>query len=210
MAEQAEALATSERKRAIDDTIADIKAIAAGDGISYESLDKIAVRLKALAAQRALFPETEFPPPASRDAEASTRYLLHKDADDTFALYLNSINPGKNTVPHNHTTWAVIVAVDGEELNRVYKRLDDGSDDEHVVVELDREVVVAPGAAHVAFLSDDIHSIHVEGDHSTRHFHLYGLALERLTERVGYDLENKKVINYNRNFHSAKNERNAA
>jgi predicted metal-dependent enzyme (double-stranded beta helix superfamily) len=203
---KAESLAI-ERKREVDQTLADIKAIAAREGITYRSLDAIAARLKTLAARGELFPQAEFPSPATRDAEASTRYLLRKDADDTFALYLNSINPGKNTVPHNHTTWAVIVAVDGEELNRVYKRVDDGASDDHAELELDREVLVAPAGNHVAFLSDDIHSIHVEGDASTRHFHLYGLALERLTERVGYDLQNKRVINYNKNYHSAKSER---
>jgi predicted metal-dependent enzyme (double-stranded beta helix superfamily) len=198
-----------QRRNAVADTIGDIKRIAATQGINYESLEEIAARLKTLAAQPALFPEAEFAPPATRDVEASTRYLLHKEADDTFALYLNSINPGKHTVPHNHTTWAVIVAVEGEELNRLYDRMDDGTDPERAVLTLRREVLVSPGGAHVAFLADDIHSIHVAGERSTRHFHLYGLALDRLTERVGYDLQNQRVLNYNRNYHSTRNERSA-
>jgi predicted metal-dependent enzyme (double-stranded beta helix superfamily) len=198
-----------QRQKAVESTLADIQRIALSHSIDYQSLDEIAACLKALARQRDLFPVSEFPPPDPSDPEASTRYLLRKEPDNTFALYLNSINPGKKTVPHNHTTWAVIVAVDGDELNKVYKRVDDGSSDDHADLVLQREVVVSPGRDHVAFLADDIHSIHVVGNNSTRHFHLYGKALELLTERVGYDLEKKRVLNYNRNYHAPSNETKA-
>lgn len=193
---------TAARADAVALTISRIRAIAAAQGINRDSLEEMAVELKSLAARADLFPSQDFPSPPAGDTEAATRYLIHKEADDTFALYLNSINPGKTTPPHNHTTWAVIVALDGDELNRIYERVDDGGDPEHVKLKLKQEVVVSPGRDHVAFLADDIHSIHVVGDRGTRHFHLYGLALERLTNRVGYDLETGRVLNYNKNYHS--------
>ena len=65
--------------------------------------------------------------PASRARE---RYLLGEDADGRFAMYLLALNPGNETKPHDHTTWAVVTAVEGQELNRVYRRTDDGSDPE--------------------------------------------------------------------------------
>ena len=191
-----------QREHAIQQTLVAIRAIAAQDGITRASLARIADRLQELAAQEALFPFDAFPPPPADDADASSRYLLHEDSDKTFALYLNSINPGKTTPPHNHTTWAVIVALEGEELNRVYTRTDDGSDPERATLNLAQEVVVQPGTP-IAFLDDDIHSIHVLGNKPTRHFHLYGRALETLTGRVGYDLATGRVLNYNRNYMSA-------
>ena len=191
-----------QREHAIQQTLVAIRAIAAQDGITRTSLARIADRLQELAAQEALFPFDAFPPPPANDADASSRYLLHEDSDKTFALYLNSINPGKTTPPHNHTTWAVIVALEGEELNRVYTRTDDGSDPERATLNLAQEVVVQPGTP-IAFLDDDIHSIHVLGNKPTRHFHLYGRALETLTGRVGYDLATGRVLNYNRNYMSA-------
>lgn len=191
-----------QRDRAVHQTLVAIRAIAAQDGITHASLARIADRLQELAAQEALFPLEAFPPPAAGDADASSRYLLHAEPDQTFALYLNSINPGKTTPPHNHTTWAVIVALEGQELNRVYTRTDDGRDPERATLALSREVVVQPGTP-ITFLDDDIHSIHVVGNAPTRHFHLYGRALETLTGRVGYDLATGRVLNYNRNYMNA-------
>ena len=191
-----------QRDRAVHQTLVAIRAIAAQDGITHASLARIADRLQELAAQEALFPLDAFPPPAAGDADASSRYLLHAEPDQTFALYLNSINPGKTTPPHNHTTWAVIVVLEGQELNRVYTRTDDGRDPERATLALSREVVVQPGTP-ITFLDDDIHSIHVVGNAPTRHFHLYGRALETLTGRVGYDLAAGRVLNYNRNYMNA-------
>ena len=191
-----------QREHAIQQTLVAIRAIASQDGITRASLARIADRLQELAAQEALFPFDAFPPPPANDADASSRYLLHEDSDKTFALYLNSINPGKTTPPHNHTTWAVIVALEGEELNRVYTRTDDGRDPERATLNLSQEVVVQPGTP-IAFLDDDIHSIHVLGNKPTRHFHLYGRALETLTGRIGFDLATGRVLNYNRNYMSA-------
>jgi len=128
---------------------------------------------------------------------ASTRYRLNPtDGDAGLALYLNSIHPGKTTTPHNHTTWAVIVAVQGQEVNRIYTRTDERSNPAQAQIHVAREVTVQPGAS-LAFLPDDIHSIHVVGDTSTLHFHLYGQPLETLTGRVAIDPDTGVVQNYN-------------
>ena len=142
--------------------------------------------LYALALQQELFPREDFPPPT--DGDTNIRYVLSEDDDQRFALYLNSILPGKLTEPHNHTTWAIVVAVEGEEQNRFYKRTDDGSVPGKATLEFDEEIVVKPGVG-VAMMPDDIHSIAVVGNTRTLHFHMYGRAIETLSERVGYDIE---------------------
>ena len=118
------------------------------------------------------------------------------DGDGGIALSLNSINPGKTTIPHNHDTWAVIVAVEGEEQNRVYRRTDDGRDPGRARLVLAQEVTVRPGTP-IAFLPEDIHSIAVTGTQPTLHFHLYGRPLETLTGRIGIDLATGDVLDYN-------------
>lgn len=195
---QADGDVGARRRAAVRETLDDIRALLAGSAPTRETLDRVAARLERLAAQRALFPRAEFAPPAAHEGVgASTRYRLNPEGgDDDLALYLNSINPGKTTIPHNHTTWAVIVALEGEEDNRIYRRLDDGRDPTRARLELAREITVRPGTP-VAFLPEDLHSIHAVGERPTLHFHLYGRPLETLSGRIGVDLDSGAVVNYN-------------
>ena len=173
-----------------------IRAIEA-EGVTPENLARIRDVLMGLAAQEHLFPSAEFPPPANGE-KGLNRYPLQQDADGRFALYLNALNPGNETKPHDHTTWAVVVAVDGQELNRVYRRLDDGSDPEHCEVVEDHQVMIEPGRG-ICLMPDAIHSIHTTGPVPTRHLHMYGLALDMLDERKAYGLDGV-IVPYNKNF----------
>ncbi|OWT75504.1 MULTISPECIES: cysteine dioxygenase family protein [unclassified Achromobacter] len=187
----------AERRQRVSETLADIRQLLAGRELSRELLADVSARLERLAQASELFGSADFPPPAGGQGE-STRYRLNPDdGDSDIALYLNSINPGKTSVPHNHTTWAVIVAISGEELNRIYQRSDDGSDAEHAKLALSHEQVVRPGAS-IAFLPDDLHSIHVTGNAPTLHFHLYGQPLETLSGRIGIEPDTGRIINYNK------------
>ena len=76
-------------------------------------------------------------------------------------------------------TWAVIVGIEGDEHNRFYQRGAEGSA-EHVGGDL---VTTNTG---VAFLPDDLHSIHIKGDAPVINFHMYGLGLEQLKAREYY------------------------
>ncbi|MGE8659176.1 MAG: cysteine dioxygenase [Achromobacter sp.] len=193
-----ESSVSHERRQQVRDALGDIRELLAAAPLTRELLAQVTSRLEQLAQQRALFPAAEFAPPAAgQGLGASTRYRLNPDDEaGAPALYLNSINPGKTTLPHNHTTWAVIVALSGQELNRVYRRSDDGSQPGRATLEQVREVVVQPGQS-VSFLPEDIHSIHVTGDAPTLHFHLYGQPLETLSGRIGIDLATGEIVNYN-------------
>jgi len=185
-----------ERQAAVTALLDHVRHIVAKQGVTRAALDAISERLQALAVDHTeLFSAADFPPPQAGSGDTSTRYRLNP-GEDGFALYLNSLLPGKTTIPHNHDTWAVIAALDGEELNRVYKRTDDGKDPERATLDLEREVVVRPGTP-IAFLPEDIHSIHVTGVTPTLHFHLYGRPLETLSGRLGYELDTGRVVRYN-------------
>lgn len=186
---------STQRQEAVQALLADARRIIGEKGVTREALKALSERLLELATHRALFDAADFPPPQPDSGDTSTRYRLNP-GEDGFALYLNSLLPGKTTIPHNHDTWAVIAAIDGAELNRLYRRLDDGRDPDRAQLELAQEVVVRPGVP-IAFLPDDIHSIHVGGAEPTLHFHLYGRPLETLTGRLGFETDTGLVVRYN-------------
>ena len=186
------------RTAAVAATIERIRAIEQQQGVTRPALQAVMDEMLALAEQQHLFPSAEFPPPPAGE-KGSRRYLLQEDPDNRFALYINALNPGNETRPHDHTTWAVVVAVEGQELNRVYRRVDDGAAEGRANLVQEREIMVEPGRG-IALMPDDIHSIHTTGTTPTRHLHMYGLALEKLDERVGYDLEAGTVERYNKAF----------
>ena len=186
------------RTASVAATMERVKSIEHGHGVTREALDLIKEELLELAAQESLFPAAEFPPPPEGE-KGSKRYLLQEDPDGRFALYMLALNPGNATKPHDHTTWAVVTAVEGQELNTVYRRVDDGTQEGHARLEQVREVMVEPGTG-IALMPEDIHAISTAGTASTRHLHCYGLALERLDERQGFDLEAHTVQPYNKAF----------
>src|SRR5665213_3756691 len=112
------------RAAAVGETVAAIRAIERDLGVTPAALDRIKERLIALASRTELFPPESFPVPAGKPGKA---YRLAEDPDHRFALYAAAGAPGRKAPPHNHTTWAVIAGVYGEEHNVFYRRTDDRS-----------------------------------------------------------------------------------
>ena len=167
------------RKKEIDAAVADVREIEKHEGVTRASLDKIKQRLMRLAVRQDLFTANDYPPPAPGGKRNSCLYRVAEDPDHRFALYVNSSDGNYGTPAHNHTTWAVIVGVSGEELNRFYDRVEDG-------VREKGTAVVRQGTG-VAFMPDDLHSIHIQAP--LINFHMYGLALEELRHREYYKPE---------------------
>ena len=169
------------RKEEIEAAVADVRQIEKKEGVTRASLEKIKQRLMRLAARQELFTAADYPAPQPGSKRNSCLYRVSEDTDHRFALYVNSSDGNYGTPAHNHTTWAVIVGVSGEELNRFYDRVDSG-------VKEKGNAVVKQGTG-VAFMPEDLHSIHIQAP--LINFHMYGLALEELHHREYYKAEER-------------------
>ncbi|HEX5320284.1 MAG TPA: rhodanese-like domain-containing protein [Stellaceae bacterium] len=171
------------RAAAVAETVAAIRAIEREMGVEPRALDRIREKLIALASRTELFPPGSFPVPAGKPGKA---YRLAEDADHRFALYAAAGSNGREAPPHNHTTWAVIAGVYGEEHNVFYRRTDNGSVPGQGALEKTGELTIVKGNA-CTLMPNDFHTIETRGD--GLHLHMYGLSLEHLPERITFARE---------------------
>jgi rhodanese-related sulfurtransferase/predicted metal-dependent enzyme (double-stranded beta helix superfamily) len=171
-----------ERRVAIEGALAAVRRIEAERGVTPAALDAIKPVLIALASRAELFPTAHFPLTAAGEGRV---FRLAEDPDRRFALYASAGTPGKAQPPHNHTTWAVIAGVFGDEHNVFYERVDNRATPGEGRLKRTGELTVRAGNA-CAFLPDDFHTIEVTGGKPALHLHLYGMSLENLPERIHF------------------------
>ena len=174
---------SAEHYRETERAIAAIREIEARAGVTREALGGIQERLVQLAARTDLFTPERFPTPGPDEKTTNFLYRVSEDADHRFALYVNASRGKYRSPVHNHTTWAVIAGITGQELNRMYDRTAQGG-----VTETGQKMVHQ--GASVAFLPDDLHAIQI--DEPLINFHLYGLGLEQLVRREYYKPEENR------------------
>jgi rhodanese-related sulfurtransferase/predicted metal-dependent enzyme (double-stranded beta helix superfamily) len=169
-----------QRADAVEQTLAEVRRIAAEMGVTRATLDALKPVLIDLAGRTELFPPEHFPVAPGGHGKV---YRLAEDADRRFALYASAGVPGKAQPPHNHTTWAVISGVFGDEHNVFYERIDNRDEPGIGRIRKTGDLTVRKGNA-CAFLPDDFHTIEVTGGKPSLHLHLYGMSLENLPQRI--------------------------
>ena len=118
---------------------------------------------------------------------------LYQAPDDGLLIVLGAWQSGHGVPPHDHGTWAVVVGIEGNERNTLWRRLDDGGQPGHAEIEAQEATLVSPGVVF-AMAGDDIHSVRNDGEDVSYTPHVYGRNLES-TGRRQYDPEAKTVQN---------------
>ena len=113
------------------------------------------------------------------DAQGIGITVLHEEPDHTLLVETVAWAAGRGVLPHDHQTWGVVAGIDGDERNVLWKRTDDGSRPGHAEVQVHRETRVGAGDV-IAFLGDDIHSVHNDGEATSLSLHVYGKSLSHV------------------------------
>lgn len=151
------------------------------------TLEQVAALLAEFVERRRAELNFESFPLPTQAGDALCCYELYGEGAAGLTLYLNSIRGGVDSAVHDHGTWAVIVAIEGRERNRLYRRTDDGSDADRAALELEREVVVRKGRPLV-LEEGRFHSIHTEAHEPALQLHLYGQPVDKINGRQVADL----------------------
>ena len=109
-------------------------------------------------------------------AQGFGSHVLYQSGDMAPFVTAVSWMPGRGAPPHNHGTWAVVVAVDGAEKNTFWRRLDDGATPGRADLTKTGEIVCREGDV-LPMTSDTIHGVVNESAKTTLSFHVYGRSL---------------------------------
>lgn len=172
------------RSKLIVETMAEVEQLVE-DGVMVDALNAAKGVLSTLATQRDLFPESEFPWPEAPNG--NTTWCLYTGANNC-ALYLDLLNQGASTVPHDHgSSWAIVTGIEGQETHRLFKRVDAGAGAGPAVLEQVAKLTIGVGES-VSMLSDGIHAIEVAGTERIMMLHCYGKGFEHQDDRLEYDM----------------------
>lgn len=175
----------NEKNYVIEDFVKDVLKIIAVESDEGRILEKVAPLAQRAARDDSLIRDDMY----LADPElgfGST--LLHSESDDSLFIVVDSWLPGRGVRPHNHGTWAIVVAADGTEHNTFWERIDDGTRENHAELRKISERKISVGEA-IGMKSGEIHSVENRTDTTTLSFHVYGQHLNH-TGRSQFDIEN--------------------
>jgi predicted metal-dependent enzyme (double-stranded beta helix superfamily) len=117
-------------------------------------------------------------------------HLLHEEPDHDLAIFAIAWLPGRGTTPHNHKTWAVVVGIEGQELETNYERRDDGLTAGYAELARSGEQIMSAGDVACCY-PEHIHAVRNVGEGVALSLHTYGRHINH-TGRSEFDVEQKR------------------
>ncbi|MGY2062596.1 hypothetical protein ACW9HQ_47585, partial [Nocardia gipuzkoensis] len=118
------------------------------------------------------------------DPDRYRQHILHAEPDGLFSIVALVWLPGQQTTIHDHVSWCVAGVHEGQESERRYRLVPDGSTCRLVV---DEDVLNPVGAVSAFAPPGDIHRVRNAGDTKAISIHLYGANVSRLSTSVRRD-----------------------
>jgi len=160
----------------VTDFVSDLRRLAAAHADDKALLPELAPLVKRLATS----PGWVTPQCYEIDEDQGIGItVFHEESDHTLLVETVAWAPGRGVLPHDHQTWGVVAGIDGDERNVLWKRTDDGTRPGHARVQVHRETSVGAGDV-IAFLGDDIHSVHNDSEATSLSLHVYGKSLSHV------------------------------
>jgi predicted metal-dependent enzyme (double-stranded beta helix superfamily) len=172
----------------LDHFVSDLEFVLAAAGSESDVLRAVAPLAQKLAAEMTV--------PAADAFTWHEKYgmgdlELYQAPDDGLFIALGAWQPGFGVPPHDHGTWTVVVGLEGEEHNTLWRRRDDGSRPGFAEIDKLETTRLGPGQV-LAMTTEDIHSVDNSGAEVSLTLHVYGRNLETSGRRQ-YDPEAQTV-----------------
>jgi predicted metal-dependent enzyme (double-stranded beta helix superfamily) len=159
---------------ALSDFIAAMKEVAARSATDDDVMSRLTQPALRLAAERSWVER--------RRAElVPGRNLVYEEPDHCLAILLVRWRAGSRAPAHDHGTWALIAGVEGEEINTLWRRVDDGSRAGFAQLEATSQVAVGPGRI-LRIGARDIHTVNTP--HPALAVHIYGRNPEYIERNI--------------------------
>ena len=150
-----------------------------------ETIELVSEQLERLIAREDCLADFE-----GKDADPETGFPIF--TADNLTVVAVVWAAGSGAPIHNHNGWAVEGVIAGKEVNRNFRRLDDGSEPWRAKLEeVDPSEVTAGATTSLMLPPNDIHSVAIP-DGKTLALHVYGVDLAKQW-RYRFDLESGEV-----------------
>ncbi|MBX3014782.1 MAG: hypothetical protein KF832_24895 [Caldilineaceae bacterium] len=100
-------------------------------------------------------------------------WLLFRAGDHSLSLFSLVVPPTSSTPIHDHLAWGFVGLYRGEQNETVYRRVDDGTEEERAVLEIAEVNALKPGGIYKLLPPDgDIHAVTTTSDAPSISIHL--------------------------------------
>ena len=174
--------------------IADVRRTLAEYTDVSAGLDALRSRFAELLADQTWLPD-EYAAPYLKSGMGGGigTWLIFRAADRSLSLFSLVVPPGAETPIHDHLAWGFVGLYRGEQVETVYQRTDDGSDDEHAVLDVVQVNRLRPGDFYKLLPPDgDIHAVKTTSREPSVSIHLLANDTGCIV-RHAFDLDHMRV-----------------